>query len=139
MTEEQQGQNATPQAETAETASKNIANRSRRPKSTPTKESSALSIKTKSSSGIELLPTPQGLPTNRPIEASKLQVVGTYGAVGGTRPIGASLMEMSGSLTISGNRPIALSHLNITETYSGNRPVASNDIDDPSTLMGFLD
>ncbi|MFM1843108.1 MAG: hypothetical protein RLZZ490_1850 [Cyanobacteriota bacterium] len=48
-------------------------------------------------------------------------------------------MEMSGSLTISGNRPIALSHLKISETYSGNRPVASNEIDDPSTLMGYLD
>ena len=48
-------------------------------------------------------------------------------------------MEMSGSLTISGNRPIALSHLNITETYSGNRPIASNEIDDPGTLMGYLD
>jgi hypothetical protein len=50
-------------------------------------------------------------------------------------------MEISSTLAISGNRPIALSHLHISETYTvmGNRPVASNEIDDPETLMGFLD
>jgi hypothetical protein len=50
-------------------------------------------------------------------------------------------MEVSGTLTISGNRPIAVSHLNISETYTvmGNRPVASNEIDDAEALMGFLD
>jgi hypothetical protein len=44
-------------------------------------------------------------------------------------------------MTISGNRPIAVSHLAISEMYSvmGNRPVASNEIDDPTALMGFLD
>jgi hypothetical protein len=50
-------------------------------------------------------------------------------------------MEISNTLAISGNRPIALSHLKISETYTvmGNRPVASNEIDDATTLMGFLD
>jgi hypothetical protein len=50
-------------------------------------------------------------------------------------------MEVSGTLAISGNRPIAVSHLKISETYSvmGNRPVASNEVDDAMTLMGFLD
>ena len=139
MTEEQQGTNDAPNDESTETTGRATGSRGRRPKSTPTKESSALSLKSKQSGGIELLPTPKGLPSNRPIEASKLHIVSTYGAVGGTRPVGASLMEMSGSLTISGNRPIALSHLKISETYSGNRPVASNEIDDPSTLMGYLD
>jgi hypothetical protein len=44
-------------------------------------------------------------------------------------------------LAVSGHRPIAASHLQISETYAvmGNRPVASNEIDDPTTLMGFLD
>jgi hypothetical protein len=139
MTEEQQGTNATPKDETTETTSRTTSSRTRRSKSTAAKESSALSIKSKHSGGLELLPTPEGLPSNRPIEASKLHIVSTYGALGGTRPIGASLMEVSGSLTISGNRPIALSHLKISELYSGNRPVASNEIDDPSTLMGYLD
>ena len=139
MTEEQQGTNATPNDETTETIGRTTGARGRRPKSTPSKASSALSLKSKQTGGIELLPTPKGLPSNRPVEASKLDIVSTYGAMGGTRPVGASLMEMSGSLTISGNRPIALSHLNITETYSGNRPIASNEIDDPGTLMGYLD
>jgi hypothetical protein len=50
-------------------------------------------------------------------------------------------MDITGTLTISGHRPIMASHLKISETYSvmGNRPVASNEIDDPTTLMGFLD
>jgi hypothetical protein len=50
-------------------------------------------------------------------------------------------MEVSSTLSISGNRPIQISHLNISETYSvmGNRPVASNEIDDPAILMSYLD
>jgi hypothetical protein len=82
-----------------------------------------------------------GLPNNRPVEASHLKVVSTYTSVGGSRPVVSSGMEVSNTLAISGNRPIALSHLNISETYTvmGNRPVASNEIDDPTTLMGFLD
>ncbi|NJK47694.1 hypothetical protein HC931_05480 [Candidatus Gracilibacteria bacterium] len=82
-----------------------------------------------------------GLPNNRPVEASHLKVTSTYTSVGGLRPVVASGMEISNTLAISGNRPIALSHLKISETYTvmGNRPVASNEIDDPMTLMGFLD
>lgn len=81
------------------------------------------------------------LPGNRPVEASHLKVVSTYTSVGGLRPIVASGLEISDTLAVSGNRPIALSHLEISEIYSvmGNRPVASNDIDDPETLMGYLD
>ncbi|WLT38512.1 hypothetical protein NON20_01110 [Synechocystis sp. B12] len=48
-------------------------------------------------------------------------------------------MEVSSTMTVSGNRPIALSHLHISEITAGNRPVASNEIDDPNTLMGYLD
>jgi hypothetical protein len=82
-----------------------------------------------------------GLPNNRPIEASHLKITSTYNSVGAARPVVASGMEISNTLAISGNRPIALSHLKISETYTvmGNRPVASNEIDDPMTLMGFLD
>ncbi len=81
------------------------------------------------------------LPGGRPVEVSHLKVVSTYSSVGGLRPVGSSGMEVSSTLAISGNRPIALSHLHISETYTvmGNRPVASNEIDDPETLMGFLD
>jgi hypothetical protein len=83
----------------------------------------------------------EGMPNNRPIEASHLKVVSTYNSVGGSRPVTASGMEVSSTLAISGNRPIALSHLAISETYTvmGNRPVASNEIDDPTALMGYLD
>jgi hypothetical protein len=100
------------------------------------KEVMALSVKGKSE---QLVPT--ALPGNRPIEPSHLKVISTYMSVGGSRPIAASGMEFTGTLAVSGHRPIAVSHLNISETYSvmGNRPVASNEIDDPATLMGFLD
>ena len=81
------------------------------------------------------------LPNNRPIEPSRLEVVGTYSSVGASRPIVKSGMNISSSLTLSGQRPIAVSTLNVSESYAvmGNRPVASNEIDDPSTLMGYLD
>jgi hypothetical protein len=108
------------------------------------KEVVALSVGDKSqetSGGLKLVHQSAGLPENRPVEASHLKVVSTYTSVGGERPVTASGMEVSGTLAISGNRPIAVSHLKISETYAvmGNRPVASNDIDDPATLMGFLD
>ncbi|MGH2414119.1 MAG: hypothetical protein ACRDEA_10595 [Microcystaceae cyanobacterium] len=110
----------------------------------PANEVVALSVKDKleaTSHGLKLLEQPGGLPGNRPIEASHLHVVSTYTSVGGSRPVTASGMEVSGTLAISGNRPIAVSHLNVSETYSvmGNRPVASNEIDDPTVLMGYLD
>jgi hypothetical protein len=81
------------------------------------------------------------LPGNRPIEPSHLEIVSTYSSVGAARPIVKSGMKISNSLTISGTRPIAVSTLKISETYSvmGNRPVASNEIDDPTTLMGYID
>ena len=75
---------------------------------------------------------------NRPIEASDFEVVATLGR----RPIGSSAMQVSEMFSMSGARPIAMSTLHIDEVYStmgGNRPIASNEIDDSSTLMGFLD
>ena len=81
------------------------------------------------------------LPGNRPIEPSHLQVVSTYSSVGSARPVTKSDMQISSTLVLSGNRPITMSTLQVSETYTvmGNRPVASNDIDDPLTLMGYLD
>jgi hypothetical protein len=102
----------------------------------------ALSLQNKEESGgLKLAGVGALLPGNRPIEAGHLNVVSTYSSVGGERPVVSSGMDIVGTLTISGNRPIAASHLHISETYAvmGNRPVASNEIDDPTTLMGFLD
>jgi len=81
------------------------------------------------------------LPSNRPVEPSHLEVVSTYSSVGSARPVVKSGMKVSSTLTISGSRPIAVSTLNVSETHAimGNRPVASNDIDDPASLMGYLD
>jgi len=79
-----------------------------------------------------------GIVGNRPVEASDLEVVGTIGR----RPIGSSAMQVSEMFSMSGARPIGISNLHIDEVYStmgGNRPIASNEIDDSSALMGFLD
>jgi hypothetical protein len=48
---------------------------------------------------------------------------------------------VSDTLQASGIRPISASTLVISETYAsmGNRPIASNDVDDASLLMGYLD
>lgn len=109
------------------------------------KEVVALSVQDKSKEssdgGIHLIKHSSTLPGGRPIEASHLKIVSTYHSIGADRPVTASGMDIKGTLTISGSRPIAASHLVISETYSvmGSRPVASNEIDDPTSLMGFLD
>ncbi len=81
------------------------------------------------------------LPGNRPVESKHLQIVHTYSSVGAARPVTKSDLDIKGTLTVSGTRPITASHLQISDNYKimGNRPVASNHIDDPITLMGFLD
>lgn len=75
---------------------------------------------------------------NRPISASHLQVRQTI-SVAGIRPIFASNLQIRDTISVSGNRPIFASTLKIQQMLPGNRPVASNDIDDPESLMGFLD
>jgi hypothetical protein len=127
------------EAEKTTTTTKNTSSRARKPKEET--EVTALSVKGQSAPGSLHFHQSETLPNNRPIEDSHLNIVSTYSAVGSDRPVTASDMEISGTLSISGNRPIAASHLQISETYTvmGNRPVASNEIDDASTLMGFLD
>lgn len=76
----------------------------------------------------------------RPTSASHLEVAHTMNS-SGIRPIGANTMQVVESIYESGIRPISSSGLVISQTYSsmGNRPVASNIIDDPDSIMGFLD
>ena len=138
--------NGTPSAETPKTTatSKTTTTRSRTTTATAEKQSSALSVKEKTSTtaqGIQLITEPGLLPGNRPVEASHLKIVSTYKSVGAARPVAAGDMEISSTLTISGQRPFMVSHLQVSETYTvmGNRPVAPNEIDDPALLMGYLD
>ena len=80
------------------------------------------------------------LPQNRPIEPSHLEVVNTYSSVGSNRPVTKGTVEFSSSLAISGNRPIAASTLQVSDSFiMGNRPIASNEADDTAVLMGYLD
>ncbi|CAD5938663.1 hypothetical protein PCC9214_01773 [Planktothrix tepida] len=79
---------------------------------------------------------------NRPIEHSHLEIAGMLSA---NRPIFKSntpndvaLIHLEDAVGALANRPIEASHLQITSMVM-NRPIATNDIDDPVTLMGFLD
>ncbi len=81
------------------------------------------------------------LPQNRPIEPSSLEIVHTYSSVGSDRPVSKGTVKFSSSIAISGNRPIAASTLQVSDSYvvMGNRPVASNESDETTALMGYLD
>jgi hypothetical protein len=79
---------------------------------------------------------------NRPIEHSDLEVTGT---LMGNRPIvkadsalSVTLIQPEETSGVMANRPISATHLQITGMMM-NRPIASNQIDDPNTLMGFID
>ncbi|PZO37513.1 MAG: hypothetical protein DCF19_18600 [Pseudanabaena frigida] len=96
----------------------------------------------------------------RPIEASKLVVSGTFTSMGAERPIVSGDVHVIGTFMssgerpivedgfvivdkfyIAGERPVGSAGLVIDETYSemgGIRPVASNAIDNAG-LMGFID
>lgn len=78
--------------------------------------------------------------SDRPISHSEFEVAHTVNVMG-IRPVGVNTMQIVDSINQSGIRPISSSALAISQTYSsmGNRPIASNQIDDPSSLMGFLD
>lgn len=75
---------------------------------------------------------------NRPVGASHLEIRHTI-SESGIRPVGASDIMFHHTISESGNRPIADSELEITGTLSKNRPIASNNLDNPQTLMGYLD
>lgn len=141
MTAENVETNGNPvnESEKTTTATKTASSRSRKPKEEP--EVTALSVKSPPTPGALHFHQSETLPNNRPVEDSHLNIVSTYTSVGSDRPVTASEIEISGTLSISGNRPIAASHLQISETFTvmGNRPVASNEIDDATTLMGYLD
>lgn len=79
---------------------------------------------------------------NRPIEHSYLEISGMLSP---RRPIfkansasNVAFIHLEDTVGALANRPIEVSHLQITSMIM-NRPIANNDIDDPFTLMGFLD
>lgn len=90
---------------------------------------------------LQLAGTFRTMGGDRPILAGKLDIVETFRTMGGDRPIFATQLPTVGNFYSSGSRPIGASTLKIDETYSnfGNRPVASNQIDDPTLLMGYID
>lgn len=122
--------------------------------------------------GIQLH-QPGSLTSDRPVMPSDIEVTGTM-TVAGVRPIAASHLALAGSFL--NGRPIAASNLKVQEMLPGGRPIfvsefravegmlmgdrpilasdpklmeasmlpggrpiASNEIDDPESIMGYLD
>lgn len=74
---------------------------------------------------------------NRPVSASHIKIRQTFSA-SGIRPISNGEIEIAETFSASGVRPIGTTHLVIEETIMG-RPVAANDDNENNGLMGFLD
>ena len=111
-------------------------------KTTAKTDSSSKSIKKEvEEQSLALSPQPRTmLPQNRPIEPSHIDIVHTYSSVGSDRPVSRGTVDFSSSIAISGNRPIAASTLQVSDSFiMGNRPVASNESDDTATLLEYLD
>jgi hypothetical protein len=104
----------------------------------PFKEGNAPTVKKEESGSIEVA-QPRFLLGNRPIEPSTLKVV--YSAGVGNRPIFASEMQVVNTDLLPGHRPIMASSSELlnADMLLGNRPIAANEVDDPLTLMGYLD
>ena len=126
-----------------------------KPSSTPAKATPAKTTATKSTStskaastkkegeeqSLALSTQPRSiLPQNRPIEPSHLEIVNTYSSVGSNRPVTKGTVDFNSSLAISGNRPIAASTLQVSDSFiMGNRPIAANESDDTAVLLEYLD
>ena len=126
------------------TTSKSTSSKATASKSTASKAASTDTTNAKEDNDRALALSTQPrtlLPQNRPIEPSSLEIVNTYSSVGSARPVSKGTVEFSSSIAISGNRPIAASTLQVSESYvvMGNRPVASNESDETTALMGYLD
>lgn len=91
---------------------------------------------------------------DRPVEASHLELFGSFlngrpiesshvkiFEMLGDRPVFESSIKMIDDGGLPGGRPIMASSAALMESsvLPGGRPIASNDIDDPITLMGYLD
>ncbi|UBF25478.1 hypothetical protein K9N68_28480 [Kovacikia minuta CCNUW1] len=74
----------------------------------------------------------------RPVSASHLQI---YEMLPGDRPVFMSEIRMVEGMLLPGDRPIMQSDPRLLEGsfLPGNRPIASNEIDDSTTLMGYID
>jgi len=77
------------------------------------------------------------LPGNRPVGISHREIVDTFSAVGGLRPIFSNDVDFTQTMKASGVRPISASTLAISETYNtmGNRPVSVSNMKISSTIQ----
>ncbi|USR90159.1 hypothetical protein NEA10_15080 [Phormidium yuhuli AB48] len=77
------------------------------------------------------------LPGNRPVGVSHREIVDTFSAVGGLRPIFSNDVNFTQTMKASGVRPISASTLAISETYNtmGNRPISASGMKVSSTIQ----
>jgi hypothetical protein len=102
-------------------------------------QGAALTVKSKEESSSIEVAQPRFFMGNRPIEPSNLHIFGMTAV--GNRPVFSSEMEIVSSDLLPGHRPIVASSADLLNAHMvlGNRPIASNELDDPLTLMGYLD
>jgi hypothetical protein len=92
------------------------------------------------SSGLAILKEDSDYPGYRPTSAAHLVVVNDQ-TLPNHRPIVKSGLMIVSSDILPNHRPVVRSKFPLPESDSlpNHRPIASNQIDEPSELMGFLD
>jgi hypothetical protein len=129
-------------------------------KATPKSAMAKAAGRSKANSQAIELYQPAPLPSTRPVAASSLDIVKDDVTFPGYRPISSAHLEVVDTQTLPNHRPIVKSGLVIVHSDSlpqhrpvvrskfplpnssvlpNHRPIASNQIDEPSELMGFLD
>lgn len=143
MTEEQLQEYGTLEAEKEETASKSETKSESKGAQDAQNSLALKTVGNRPVSGgrLDIAGTYRTMGGDRPILASHLRIVETFHTMGGDRPVFATELPTVGNFYSSGSRPIGVSTIKIDETYSdfGSRPVASNQTDDPTLLMGYID
>jgi hypothetical protein len=104
------------------------------------KEEAALAVSASAQMSAIELSNVRTFLANRPIARTDLRVIDSI-AIPGNRPVFASNLQILDTDTLPGHRPIMASNPSLMNANHllGNRPIASNDVDDPLTLMGYLD
>lgn len=103
-------------------------------------KSTASALAVKSTEKTEDSSAPRYYLGIRPIEPSHLEILDIT-TIPGHRPIFASHLQVVNSDLLPGHRPIMASDPELLNApmLMVNRPIASNEIDDPLTLMDYLD
>lgn len=93
-----------------------------------------------SSSGLDIVKEDRDYPGYRPVSVAHLVVVNDQ-TLPNQRPVVKSDLVIVNTDTLPNHRPVVRSKFPLpnSDLLPNHRPIASNQIDEPSELMGFLD